>query len=194
MLKSWKSSVPVALAIIIFCIFFVGRYRVALTDEEMIAFLNKHRTEFDSLVSAYYKDVAVTRSYSEIEARLKERLRSLRLCQIEPDGAFLQPNFGKHAPLFTDMGVSLRPIDHGPYPWWKFNGRYTKSYLYMPKIPPHPKSTDDPVKFMLSTGNYKVEANTDRPSRPIGNYSCAVRQIDSNWYIQSCDADTLLLE
>jgi len=171
---------------------YIGRFRGPLTDEDMIEKLRGKRAEFDSLAKAYYDNVAESRSYEAANKRLLAQLRSLGLWQIEPGGALLQPNFGNQAPTFTDQGVSFKILDHGAYPWWSFGRKNIKSYLYMPDIPPHPGSSSNPIDRLLSTGEYRLEASTDRPVRPILDLGCAIRQIDNHWFVQACDASTLI--
>ncbi len=169
---------------------YIGRFRGPLTDEEMIAYLSKHRAGFDQLATDYYDEIAKSRSVGKANERLLEQLRSLGLWQIEPGGASFQENLGKDAPVFAATGVSFKLLDHGAYPWWSFGRKYIKSYLYMPVIPPHPKRSSDPLERILNTRDYRLEASTDRPAKPILDYACALRQVDSHWFVRACGAET----
>lgn len=171
---------------------YIGRFRGPLTDEEMIAYLSKNRAGFDQLATAYYDEIAKSRSVDRANERLLTQLRSLGLWKMGIGGASFQENLGRDAPVFAAMGVTFKQLDHGAYPWWSFGRKYIKAYLYMPVIPPHPKRSSNPLERILNTRDYRLEANTDRPAKPMLDYGCALRQIDNHWFVQACDAETLI--
>jgi hypothetical protein len=181
----------------------IGRLRSAPSDEKMIAHLNTHRAEFDSLAKAYYEDVVRKDAYEKntpylitkdkpfkANTDIEKQLRSLGLWELNPNMGPFIVSFGKDSPTFCTFGVKFRLVDHGPYPWWLFKDKFEKTYLYMPTIPPHPRWSNDPVRWLRYNN---LEPSTDRPTRRIDEEQCAVRQVDRNWFIQNCGIEAYKL-
>ena len=166
---------------------YIGRFRSAPSDETMIIHLTEHRTEFNRLAEAYYGHMALNKDFSETKSDLNAHLRSLGLWELTPKMAPFIINFGKDIPTFCAFGVYFKLVDHGPTPWWNFGQKTEKAYLYMPAIPPHPKWSNDPKKWLRAYD--RIELSTDRPTKTIDDEHCAVRQIDQNWFIQNCDIE-----
>lgn len=183
----------------------IGQLRSAPSDEKMIAHLNTHRAEYDSLAKAYYENVVRNDAYQkevpysperrennpyEKNADIEKQLRSLGLWKLKPNTGPHIANFGKDVPTFCGFGVQFKLLDHGPYSWWVSGQKLEKTYLYMPDIPPHPRWSNDPVRWL----SYKpLEPSTDRPTKRIDDEHCAVRQIDRNWFIQNCGIEAYKL-
>ena len=181
----------------------VGRLRSAPSDEKMIAHLNTHRAEFDSLAKAYYENVVRNDAYQkevpysperrennpfEKNADIEKRLRSLGLWKLKPNMGPIIANFGNRVPTFSTLGVQFKLVDHGPHPWWGVGQKLEKTYLYMPDIPLHPRWSNDPVRWLSYKYVNHVKPSTDWPTK-IEDEHCAVRQIDLNWFVQNCDVE-----
>lgn len=182
---------------------FIGRLRSAPSDEKMIAHLNTHRAEFDSLAKAYYENVVRNDAYQkeapysperrknnpfENNAAIEKQLRFLGLWKLKPNMGPIIVNFENRVSAFSALGVQFKLVDHGPHSWWIFGQKLEKTYLYMPDIPPHPRWSNDPVRWLSYKYVNHVKPSTDWPTK-IEDEHCAVRQIDLNWFIQNCDVE-----
>lgn len=169
---------------------YVGRFRGAPSDEELIKFLTEHRAAFDALVANYYEYLIATRSLEKTCQHISTQARTLGIWWIEPGGILLtMAEIDRAITLntpFVDMGVSFQSVDHGLQPWWSLGRKAVTSFLFVPTIPVGSIIGSDPVQRLISTGQYRFVSDTNHHTLDLPMGGCAIRQVDMNWFIESC--------
>ena len=164
--------------------YYVGKFRSPPSDEEMIEHFDQNREAFDRLVNNYYKDIAVTNSYTKTSSNLSKLFRATGIWRADSEGPYLAIDNSANA--FVNFGISFYLTDHGPSPWWSLGRRTYKAYVYLPEsdVGNPPLSPSD---NLLATGEFSLEENTDNPKREIEWGDCAFRAIERNWFVTHCD-------
>lgn len=164
--------------------YYLGKFRSPPSDEEMIKHFVQNREAFDHLVSNYYKDVAVTKSFTKTSSNLSKLFRATGIWRADMEGPYLAVD--KSADVLVNHGISFYLTDHGPSPWWSLGQRTYKAYVFIPESNiGHPPLS--PSDSLLATGEFEKEENTGEPKRKIKRGYCAFRAIERNWFIARCD-------
>lgn len=166
---------------------FLGRFRPAPSNDEMVSSFQTHQEAFDHLINEYYEQLRLfyasgAQRFPDINAKLRIQMVVLGISKISAAGPYYANSiYGTNS--LQRIGVHLLLIDRAGL---SSESDQARLYVYVPRVNNQDYWKEPPISWYFGSGEYGPSNSIPAFCSHRDIQCCGLQIFSKNWAIANC--------